>query len=88
MYVGMGCMSMQDMFLQLTVLLALIWARVALVDFFVYMHMHMCMQVCFAWKGGGTPRAGIQVKTCIPYDISNANSLLLTSLHAWMCIAM
>ena len=81
-------MSTQDMFQQLTVLLALIWAQSAFVDFFVYMQMHMCVQVCFALKGGGTPRAGIQVKTCIPYGISNANLLLLTSLHAWMCIAM
>ena len=88
MYVGTGCMSTQDMFQQLTVLLALIWAQSAFVDFFVYMQMHMCMQVCFAWKGGGTPRTRIQVKTCIPYDIRNANSLLLTSLHAGMCMTM
>ena len=88
MYVGTGCMSTLDMFQQLTVLLARIWAQSAFVDLFVYMQMHMCVQVCFAWKGGGTPRAGIQVKTCIPYDIRNANSLLLTSLHAGVCMTM
>ena len=88
MYVGTGCMCTQDMFNQLTVLGARIGAQSAFVDLFVYMQMHMCIQACFAWKGGETPMAGIQVKTCIPYYIRNANSLLLTSLHAVMCMTM
>ena len=77
---------MQDMFNQLTVLDAMVGAQSAFVDFFVYMQMHMCVQVGFVGKGGGAPRTRIQVKTCILDYIRNANSLFLTSLHAVVCV--